>query len=99
LTSINHSSNTATTVGFKWAFDFDQSFKSRTKTFSGADTGGLWDAGLWDTATWGGGTQLREGSVVPSDTGKYIKWGIDVTITGEFSLQQLELYAKLGRMS
>ena len=91
--------NTATTVGFKWAFDFDQSFKSRTKTFSGADTGGTWDAGLWDTATWGGGTQLREGTVVPSDTGKYIKWGIDVTITGEFSLQQLELYAKLGRMS
>jgi hypothetical protein len=92
-------SNAATTVSYKWAWDFEDAYSTRTQVFSGAESGGAWDAGLWDTAVWGGGTQLREGKVVPAGNGKYLKFGVDVTINGnEFSLQQLELYAKLGRM-
>lgn len=92
-------SNAETTVAYKWAFDFEQSYQTRTQVFSGAGAGAQWDVDLWDTGVWGGGTQLREGKVVPGGTGKYIKFGIDVTVSGnEFSLQQLELYAKLGRM-
>lgn len=92
-------SNAETTVAYKWAFDFEQDYQTRTQVFSGAGGGGLWDIGVWDTAVWGGGTQLREGKVIPGGTGKYIKFGVDVTINGnDFSLQQLELYAKLGRM-
>ena len=92
--------DTATTVNFKWAFDFEDTYSTRTKEFTGSSSSSEWDVGVWDTAVWGGGTQLREGKVVPAGTGKYIKWGINVLIDGqEFSLQQLELFAKLGRMA
>lgn len=88
------------TVSYKWAWDFSQDFATRTQTFAGAGAGSFWDEGLWGTAVWGGGDpQLQSGKVVPGGTGKYIKFGIDATIDGnQFSLQQLELYAKLGRM-
>jgi hypothetical protein len=91
-------SSAATTVNYKWAWDFEDIFSTRTQVFEGADDGSLWDIGLWGTAKWAGGVSLREGKVIPSGTGKYIKFGVDVAINGnEFSLQQLELYAKLGR--
>lgn len=90
----------ATTVGFKWAFDFEQIYSTRTRVFAGTASDSSWNFGLWETAVWAGGTALREGKVVPQGTGKYIKWGIDVTINGQtFSIQQLELFAKLGRLS
>jgi hypothetical protein len=92
-------SNADTTVNYKWAWDFEGQFKTRTQVFAGASSGGQWDEALWDVDDWGGGTQLREGKAIPSGTGQYIKYGVDVTIDGnEFSLQQLELYAKLGRI-
>ena len=92
--------DTATTVTFKWAFDFEEIFKTATKEFTGDGTAGTWGVGLWDAAIWGGGTNLREGKVLPAGSGKYIRWGIDVSINGqEFSIQQLELFAKIGRLS
>ncbi len=92
-------SNTAIDISFKYAFDFNTTFTTRTRSFTGTDTGSQWGVGLWGTAVWGGGTQLREGKVVPSGNGEYIKWGIDADIDGaEFSIQQLELFAKLGRL-
>lgn len=86
-------------IAFKWAWDFEETFSTRTKTFSGADNGGIWGEGLWDTAVWGGGLSLREGKVVPGGTGEYIKWGLDAVINSTtFSVQQLELFAKIGRL-
>lgn len=91
----------AVDVNFKWAFDFNSVFKTRTKTFATASAGANWDEALWDVAVWGGGeAELREGKTVPDGTGEYIKWGIDADIDGtQFSIQQLELYAKIGRLS
>ena len=88
------------TISYKWAFDFDTTFTTRQKTFTGGTSGAAWDVALWGTAVWGGGdSTLREGKVVPAGSGEYIKWGIDALIDGtEFSLQQLELFAKLGRL-
>ena len=92
--------DTATTVSFKWAWDFEETYSTRIKEFTGDGTASSWDVGLWDSAVWGGGTQLREGKVVPSGNGKYIRWGLNVSINGqEFSVQQLELFAKIGRLS
>ena len=86
-------------VAFKWAWDFEDQFQTRTKTFTGAGAEDLWDVGVWGTAVWAGGRNLREGKVVPAGSGEYIKWGIDATINGTlFSIQQLELFAKLGRL-
>jgi hypothetical protein len=93
--------DTTTAVGFKWAWNFETDFNTRTKTFTGAASSANWDEALWDVALWGqGSSALKEGTVIPSGTGKYIKWGIDVSIDGqEFSVQQLELFAKIGRLS
>jgi hypothetical protein len=86
-------------VAFKWAWDFEETFSTRVKQFTGTDQGGIWDLGLWGTAVWGGGRSLREGKVVPAGTGEYIKWGIDADISStQFSIQQLELFAKIGRL-
>jgi hypothetical protein len=87
------------TVGFKWAWNFEETFTTRTKTFPGAADDAVWGESLWGTGLWGGGVKLRDGKTVPSGTGEYIKWGITVTISGQqFSIQQLELFAKLGRL-
>ncbi len=92
--------NAATIVSYKWAFNFDETYNTRVQVFSEIGEGDTWDIGLWGTANWGGGTEtLREAKAVPSGHGQYIKFGIDVSIDGnEFSLQQLELYTKLGRI-
>jgi hypothetical protein len=89
-----------TSVAFKWAWDFEDTFSTVTRSFAILGTGGNWDEALWDTDVWAGaGAELREGSGPASGTGRYIKYGIDVSIDGNiFSLQQLELYAKLGRL-
>ena len=87
------------TVQFKWAWDFEETFDTRTKTFPGGASDSNWGEALWGTGVWGGGVKLRDGRTVPSGTGEYIKWGITVTIDGQqFSIQQLELFAKLGRL-
>lgn len=92
--------DTEITIGFKWAWDFGTEFATRNKTFPAGGGTSQWDLGLWGTAVWGGGeSTLRDGKVVPGGSGEYIKWGIDATIDGtEFSIQQLELFAKLGRL-
>lgn len=98
IRGVFFSTDTAT-VSFKWAWDFDSTFATRSQTFTGTQSSSLWGTALWDSGVWAGSTQLREGKVIPAGSGKYLKFGVDVTINGnEFSLQQLELYAKLGRM-
>jgi hypothetical protein len=91
--------DTATTVNFKWAWDFSSDYSTRAKAFTSAGSASAWGEAEWGLEEWSGGVSLRDGKVVPGGTGEYIKWGIDVTISGqEFSIQLLELFAKLGRL-
>jgi hypothetical protein len=84
-------------VEFRWAFDFDDTFRSRTRSFQVANAS-LWGTSLWGTGTYGGGVSLREGNVAGAGSGEYIKVGIAAPINGTtFSIQNLDLFAKLGR--
>lgn len=69
-------------------------------------TNGLYDkddasatAGV-DIAEWGGGAVVRTLDVSPRSGGQYIKVGIKLnTNSGIFSLQQINLFAKIGRIA
>jgi hypothetical protein len=53
-----------------------------------------------DYAEWGGGASIRTLDVQPKSGGQYIKVGVSVnTNSGTFALQQLNLYAKVGRIA
>ena len=70
------------------------------------NTGGVYDvddasavAGV-DIAKWGGGANIRTMDVAPKSGGQYIKIGMSTdTNNGTFSLQQINLYAKVGRLA
>lgn len=89
--------NSATLL-FKWGVDFQSSFESLSKTVSG-DGGDEWGIGEWGIAEFSGGLSLRILKVPARDTGQYFRLGIEGDITGTFSLQQLELFAKIGRLA
>lgn len=84
-------------VNFKWAFDFDESFKSRARSFQ-VDGAALYGTAVWGTDVYGGGVSLRDGKVPAAGNGQYVKLGISATITGTtFAVQQLNLFCKIGR--
>lgn len=86
-------------VSFKWAFDFDEAFKTATAIFPGAAIAGEWNIGEWNLAEFGGGTKLNEKCVAGRGFGEYIKVGFTALIDGSpISIQQLAMYAKQGRI-
>jgi hypothetical protein len=91
-------SDAAVTVQFKWAFDFENEFNVLSKTFVGSGGGMEWNVGEWGEDEWSGGVLLRRGKTTPGLNGEYIKLGINSTIDGStFAVQQLDLFAKIGR--
>lgn len=73
---------------------------------SATSAGGVYDtsdanavAGV-DIAEWGGGAAIRTIDVQPRSGGQYIKVGVNLnTNAGTFALQQINLYAKVGRLA
>lgn len=89
----------ATDVTFKWAFDFDDNFKSASTIFPGGSAAAEWNVDEWDEGEFGGGVNISEKKVGGKGTGEYIKIGFTVEINSEeVSIQQLGLYAKQGRL-
>ena len=89
----------ATTVTYKWAFDFDDTFKSASTTYPGGGNAAEWGTDEWSVGEWGGGVNIREKRVGGRGTGEYIKVGFTIEISSEeISCQQLTLYAKQGRL-
>lgn len=87
-------------ITFKWAFDFDERFRTAQATYGqGLAPPAEWDISEWNIAQWGGGTRLEERNVAGSGYGEYIKIGFTARIDGAgLSSQQIALYAKQGRM-
>jgi hypothetical protein len=84
-------------VNFKWAFDFKSDFRTQARNFTVAGAS-LYGTAVWGTSLWGGGVSLRRGKVSGGGSGEYIKVGISTTIDGaKFAVQQLDLFAKVGR--
>jgi hypothetical protein len=97
----------------KWAFDFNSTFKTRTVTFTAGAAGAEWNIGEFgsngeripgttsgEPSEFSGGVSLEEKNVSGSGTGEFIKVGAQATINGStFAMQQLDLYAKVGRLT
>ena len=87
-------------IDFKWAFDFDDTFNTISKTFTGSGAGGEWGESEWGEDEWGGGIALRRGKVAPYKNGQFIKLGISASINNAVvAIQSLGLFAKIGRFA
>ena len=89
-----------TTVIFKWGYDFQRSLDNTASTiFAGFGTPDEWGLDEWNIAEWGGGDAIDEKRVAGKGSGEYIKIGFTTSILGAaVAVQQLALYAKLGRL-
>jgi hypothetical protein len=82
-------------VTYKWDFDFKGEFLSKTVTFQGG-TVAEWGTAEFGEDEYSGGLALRIFKFPARGRGQYIKVGLTLTVTSQFSVQQLELFAKLG---
>jgi hypothetical protein len=88
------------TMSITWDFDFEGTPASYNVTFNTAATAGEWGIGEWGIMEWGGGQALQRFNIPTSGSGQFIKLGVTVPIDqNTFVLQQLNMYAKLGRLA
>lgn len=88
------------TISILWDFDFQNDFESFNVFFNTAGTAGEWGLGEWGIMEWGGGASLQRFNVPASGSGQFIKVGVQVPIDqNSFVLQQMNLYAKIGRLA
>ena len=88
------------TISILWDFDFQNAFDSATVTFNSVGTAGEWGIGEWGLMEWGGGTSLQRFNVPGTGSGQFLKIGVNVPIDqNTFVLQQMNLYAKIGRLA
>lgn len=82
----------------KWAFDFNDSFNSWQYTLM---PGVLSEYNLaeYGLNEWGGGTIISRIETPTQGAGQFMKVGANVSINGsQFALQNMQLYAKVGRI-
>ncbi|MDJ0764851.1 MAG: hypothetical protein QNJ97_17855 [Myxococcota bacterium] len=88
-----------TAVTFKWAFDFNDNFTTRSVSFSGVAGTAEYGVAEFAVAEYGASEGLRTGRTPGAKSGRYIKLGAEATISGgEVAIQQIDLYAKAGRL-
>src|SRR6185312_5528116 len=91
-------SNTAD-VSINWGFDFNPTDNSVTGSATSSGNS-EWNIMQWNIDNWSGGQSLRELEFPVFGAGQYSAVGITSTINGQaFSIQQLNLYVKIGRMA
>jgi len=103
LKTINGIVFTATAgniMSVTWDFDFLNDPESRVVTFGTVGEESEWGIGEWGLMEWGGGGGLQSFRVPASGYGQYVRIGVVVPISeNTFSLQQMNLYAKIGRLA
>jgi hypothetical protein len=86
------------TISLQWAFDFESTFQTRQIAFTDIAASAEWGVSEFGIGVYGGGLALRDGKSSASNSGEFIKLGVSTTINGgQFALQQLDLFAKIGR--
>jgi hypothetical protein len=90
-------------VTMKWAFDFNTNFTTYQTAYQSPVSNAQWGAqqpAQWGYSQWGGGSAIIEVEAPASQTGQYIKIGLNYQNPGsEFGLQQMQLYSKIGRIT
>lgn len=85
-------------ITLKWAYDFNDSF------FVSQTTIPIGSLAEWGTAEfgldeWGGGESIHNIESPGQSEGQFIKIGVSIPISNsQFAMQQMQLYAKVGRV-
>lgn len=91
-----------TGIVFKWSVDFKDVVQSYAANVQGT-SGNLaeWGIAEYGLAEFGGGGVALRILKIPARnaTGQYYRLGLEAEVTGELSLQQAELFAKIGRLA
>lgn len=88
----------ATSVTYRWAFDFKQQFSTKTFGFV-SGSGSEWGEAEWSEDEWSGAISLRVFKFPAYGQGQYIKVGLSAAVVSQISIQQLELFTKIGRLA
>lgn len=89
---------TSSTVVFKWYVDFDDAFKSATRTLTSAATA-EWGEAEYAVAEWGGGLSLIILKIPARGKGQYFRIAVESEVSGQLAIQQAELFTKIGRLA
>lgn len=83
---------------FKWAEDFAPGFRSAVVSTAG-DAVDEWGIAEWGIGEWSGGLALRILRLPARAKGQYFRVEVEGDVSGTFALQQVELFAKIGRLA
>lgn len=89
---------TETSLVFKWAFDFSSLTRTHTEVVTGSSAT-EWGSAEWGIGEWSGGISLRILKMPARGKGQYISVSLEADVTAALSLQQIELFAKIGRLA
>ena len=85
---------------FKWAYDFSDNFTTSQVTIQALSSVAQWGSAQWGADQWGGGNALFDIRVPTNSGGQFVKVGLDFTASlASFSLNQMQLFAKVGRIA
>ena len=83
----------------KWAVDFKGFTSAKTITLTDLTGGAEWGSGKWNESEWAGTTPLQQFKKSGRKTGQYYKFSLSGDTNKELTLQQLELFFKIGRLA
>lgn len=89
------------TITARWAFDFRALEYSEAVTNDYVSSGGEFALGEFGESEWGTGVRLRRQYFAGAGEGQFVKFWLEIESTDvadRVSLQELTMYAKIGRM-
>ena len=85
-------------LNVKWAFDYEDTFSSFSKTLDSANQA-EYNIAEYNIAEYSGGLVYNRITTPMTKSGQMIKFGISITINGGIvAIQQFDMYSKIGRM-
>lgn len=97
ISSLLYISSSASVI-MKWDVDFQGDFDSRAASILAPGTS-EWNVMEWGIGEWSGGFALRSVRSPISGQGQYIRVGLQTTVSGDVSIQQIKLFTKIGRLA
>lgn len=87
------------TIVAKWATDFGAFDNSKTITLTDLTGGAEWGSGKWNESEFAGSVPLQSFKRSGRKTGQYYKFSLSGSTNKELTIQQLELFFKIGRLA
>lgn len=86
-------------IAFKWAYDYQQNYKSSTAVITGMGTLAEYGISEYGIAEYSGNSSVSTVSVNGSSCGQVLQFGFEAEVNGQqFSVQKIDLFTKDGRI-